>query len=68
MKDLSLLESERGKYLSLLESEREHLQVCVNKSSQGSGLMLAVFTSNLMDLLGFLLILYQMHLIIDLDH
>ena len=31
------------------------------------GLMLADFTSNLMDLLGFLLILYRMHLIVDLD-
>ena len=29
--------------------------------------MLAIFASNLMDLLGFLLILSQMHLIIDLD-
>ena len=29
--------------------------------------MLAVFASNLMDLLGFLLILSRMHLIIDLD-
>ena len=29
--------------------------------------MLAVFASNLMDLLGFLLILFRMHLIIDLD-
>ena len=31
------------------------------------GLMLAVFASNLMNLLGFLLILSRMHLIIDLD-
>ena len=31
------------------------------------GLMLAVLASNVMDLLGFLLILSRMHLIIDLD-
>ena len=37
MKDLYLLESERGQYLSLLESERKHFQIFVNKSSQGSG-------------------------------
>ena len=37
MKDLYLLKSERGQYLSLLNSEREHFQVFVDKSSQGSG-------------------------------
>ena len=37
MKDLYLLESERGEYLSLLGGEREHFQVFVDKSSQGSG-------------------------------
>ena len=29
--------------------------------------MIAVFASNLMDLFGFLLVLFRMHLIIDLD-
>ena len=37
MKDLFLLESERGQYLSLLKSEKKHFQVFVDKSSQGSG-------------------------------
>ena len=37
MKDLSLLKNEKGQYLSLLESEREHFQVFVDKSSQGFG-------------------------------
>ena len=67
MKDLFLFESERGKYLSLLKSEKEHFQVFVDQSSQGLGHMFAGFASNLMDLLGFLLILSRMHLIIDLD-
>ena len=35
VKDLSLLEIERGQYLSFLESEREHFQVFMDKSSQG---------------------------------
>ena len=39
----------------------------MDKSSYILGLMLAIFASNLMDLLGFLLILSRMHLFINLD-
>ena len=36
VKDLFLLKSEKGQYLSLLESERERFQVFVDKLSRGS--------------------------------
>ena len=68
MKDLSLLKSEIGQYLSLLESVKESIFGSLWTSRlRVLELMLAVFASNVMDLLGFLLILSRMHLIIDLD-
>ena len=61
------MESERGQYPFLWRVKKNIFRSLRTSRLSVLGLMLAVFASNLMDLLGFLLILSRMHLIIDLD-